>query len=99
MRLAHGNRDRPVAADAVTVAAVVGVVDTVAVAKVASEEATRHSHWSGCFVTTAKLVRRGGVPPYALVVVLKRFDAARRLQRHQRFEENLGRAGFEPAKA
>jgi hypothetical protein len=39
------------------------------------------------------------VPPYALVVVLKRFDAARRLQRHQRFEENLGRAGFEPAKA
>jgi hypothetical protein len=94
MRLAHGNRDRPVVADAVT-----AVVDTVAVAKVASEEATRHSHWSGCFVTKAKLVRRGGVPPYALVVVLKRFDAGRRLQRHQRFEENLGRAGFEPAKA
>src|SRR5882757_3527497 len=98
MRLAHGNRDRPVVADAVTAVAVV-VVDTVAAAKVASEEATRHSHWSGCFVTTAKLVRRGGVPPYALIVVLKRFDAARRLQRHQRFEENLGRAGFEPAKA
>jgi hypothetical protein len=74
MRLAHGNRDRPVVADAVT--AVVGVVDTVAVAKVASEEATRHSHRSGCFVTAAKLVRRGGVPLYALVVVLKRFDAS-----------------------
>ena len=99
MRLARGNRDRPVVGDAVTVAAVVVVVDTVAVAKVVSEEATRHSHWSGWFVTAAKLVRRGGVPVYALVVVLKRFDAARRLQRHQRFEENLGRAGFEPAKA
>jgi hypothetical protein len=96
MRLARGNRDRPAVADAVTAAA---VVDTVAVAKVASEEATRHSHWSGCFGTTAKLVCRGGVLPYALVVVLKRVDAARRLQRHQRFEENLGRAGFEPAKA
>jgi hypothetical protein len=37
MRLARGNRDRPVVADAVTVV----VVDTVAVAKVASEEATK----------------------------------------------------------
>jgi len=43
MRLAHGNRDRPVVADAVTAVAVV-VVDTVAAAKVASEEATeRHA--------------------------------------------------------
>src|SRR6266487_4987396 len=52
MRLARGNRDRPVVADAVT--AVVVVVDTVAVAKVASEEATkkfrirdREGAWAG----------------------------------------------------
>jgi hypothetical protein len=40
MRLARGSRDRPaVVAEATAVAA-----DTVAVAKVASEEATRNSH-------------------------------------------------------
>jgi hypothetical protein len=38
MRLARGNRDHPAVADAAT-----AVVDTVAVAKVASEEAIRNS--------------------------------------------------------
>ena len=71
------------------------VEDMADAAKVASEEATRHSHWSGCFVTTAKLVRRGGVAvrTRSCAETLRRSDAT------QRFEENLGRAGFEPAKA
>jgi hypothetical protein len=81
----------------------------VAVAKVASEEATSVWKVSGCrvrclsglaaFLATAKLARRGR---FRRVLSQLTFRAARRSEAttmHQRLDENLGRAGFEPAKA
>lgn len=57
MKLGRGNRDHPVAAADAATAAVEG---TVAVAKAASEGATRNSHTvSATFVALAKLARGG----------------------------------------
>ena len=80
---------------------VAAAVDTAVVAKVvavASEEATRNSLIPIAFVTTAKFARRG-MRLYALVIVLKprRIEASK--YGINAFDKNLGRAGFEPAKA
>ena len=98
MRLARGNRDRPaVRWPRLCVAA---AVDTAVVAKVvvASEEATQGIHWSqSAFGNHGKFARRG--------VALCARDCARTPRAHRgirginSFDENLGRAGFEPAKA
>jgi hypothetical protein len=96
MRLARGNRDRPAVVAAATVAA---AVDTAVVAKVvvASEEATRNSLFPVAFLTTAKFARRGS----AAVRTRDCAQTPRRIEAGttQHFDENLGRAGFEPAKA
>ncbi|HEY6152421.1 MAG TPA: hypothetical protein VIW07_01640, partial [Candidatus Udaeobacter sp.] len=86
--------DRPVVVAAAMEAA---AVDTVVVAKVASAGATRNSLVPTGFCSHGKVRPPWQAPPYALVIVLKRDAAA--TQRHQHFDEGLGRAGFEPAKA
>src|SRR4029453_4830145 len=59
MRLARGNRDRPA-----VVAEATAVEDTVAVAKVASEEATRNSHTAlGYFCSAGKACPSWRVSP------------------------------------
>jgi hypothetical protein len=97
MRLARGSRDHPaVVAEATAVAA-----DTVAAAKVASEEATRNSHTAlGYFCSPGKVVCPAvtGVAELRVIALKtpRRNDTA---TSNQRFDESLGRAGFEPAKA
>ena len=95
MRLARGNRDRPAVVAAAMVAA---AVDTAVVAKVvvASEEATSNSLVPIAFVTTANFVRRGSaaVRTHNCAQTPRGIEATVSI-----FNENLGRAGFEPAKA
>src|SRR4029077_7475100 len=98
MKLGRGNRDHPVAAaDAATVA-VEGTV--VAVAKAASEGATRNSHTAlGYFCSPGKTCPWWQVSPCSRMIPPKASRRSKATTSHQRLDESLGRAGFEPAKA
>src|SRR6266478_1327116 len=97
MKLGRGNRDHPVAAaDAATAV----VEDTVAVAKAASEGATRNSHTAlGYFCSPGKTCPWWRVSPCTGMIPSKASRRSKATTSHQRLDESLGRAGFEPAKA